>query len=254
MTHRLLIEAPLPPEGAVLEVLGAEAHHAIRVKRLTEGEVLAVGDGQGAEGEARVAAVEKRARGEWALVLSVERRWSVPRVCPQVRVFSGVPKGPRLEALVDQLSQAGAASWAPLIAERSVVDPRPGKLERMRRVSVEAAKQCWRPWLLEIGEVCRFADALQEPESRLVIADPSGERYSPDASARITLLIGPEGGWSDRELGRAREAGAQAMSIGPHVMRVENAAPIATALILDAERARSGLGRWNKEHVPCEPC
>lgn len=255
MTHRLLIETGLPTPGETLVVVGPEAHHAARVKRVEPGQSLALGDGHGGEAMGRVTAIEKRGRGDWSMAVVIDRAWTTPPVRPWIEVGSGVPKGPRLELLIDQLSQSGAGAWWPLVVERSVVDPRPGKLGRLPRVAIEAAKQCWRPWLLEIGEGRDLHAALTDGTGggrRTVLADPSGGAYVPDGSERIRLLIGPEGGWSDRELHAAREAGASVMSIGPHVMRIEAAAPIAVALILDAERARSGR-QWthSTEHEPC---
>lgn len=254
MTHRILLEdGSLPDPGEDLVVVGPEAHHAARVKRLEPGASVALGDGRGGEAQATVVTIERHGRAEWALRVRVDRRWLTERVRPRIDVASGVPKGARLEALIDQLSQVGAASWRPFIAERSVVDPRPGKLDRLRRVAMEAAKQCWRPWLLEIGEGQSVGPALARAREghmgRLVVADPSGSVYVPNGSASITLLIGPEGGWTLRELEAARGTGASVMCIGPHVMRIEAAAPIAAALILDAERRFSGRTAWNTEEA-----
>lgn len=213
-----------------LIVEGDEAHHALRVKRVREGRDVTILNGRGLVATARVVEAKKR------LGLEVERVERRGRVRPALDVWAAAPKGPRMSDMVDALSQAGASSWTPLIAERTPADPTGKKLDRLERVAVEAAKQCGRGWLLELG-VGRGLDAGLDapPGAALVAADGSGEPYERSGAASIRSLVGPEGGWTEGELERIRGAGARVCSFGPHVMRIETAAPTATALILAAE-------------------
>jgi 16S rRNA (uracil1498-N3)-methyltransferase len=217
-------------------VTGEEAKHAARVKRLEVGDRLEVLDGRGGVAEATIAGIEK-VRDEWRLRLEVSRVSRVDPVKPRVEVLSAAPKGPRLGDLIDGLSQAGAASWAPLHSEYAQAEPREAKLERLERTAAEASKQCGRAWLLEIGQGSEFAAAVRS--GPVVFADASGGPYKPIGAPRVILMVGPEGGWSPRELALAREAGVAIASFGPHVMRLETAAVVATGVILDSEsRAR----------------
>ena len=224
---------PLPLQ---VVLSGPEAHHAARVKRLEVGAAVRLCNGQGLLAAARVADVRK-VRGEWEVVLDGPQRLDAPRVRPRLDVYAAAPKGERLEELIDGLSQVGAAAWRPLLAVRTVVEPRAAKLQRLERVAVESLKQSGRAWLLEIGEPLTFQAALASAP-RVVVADGSGEPYAAVGADHIALLIGPEGGWAPAELGAAREAGATIARFGPHIMRVEVAAVVASAVVIGDESRR----------------
>ena len=232
MTRHVLHIPTLPAPGERLSLSGNEASHALRVKRVREGDLLVALDGAGGVAEVRVASVAKELGLE---VVSVDR---CEPLRPAVEVWSATPKGPRLGDLIDHLSQTGAASWTPMRTSRANIDPSGAKRTRLRRVAVEAMKQCRRPWLLELERPATMGEALDAgSDTAIVIADASGGRYIPSGAARIRLLIGPEGGWTDEELAAATSAGAQICAFGPHVMRIELAAAVASAVILEAERA-----------------
>jgi 16S rRNA (uracil1498-N3)-methyltransferase len=233
--HRILIQTPpLPLAPGPLVVEGDEAHHAARVKRLQPGDALEVLDGRGMVGDALVAQITKE-RGVWRMSLEVRAVRREEPVRPRLEVCCPAPKGPRLADMIDGLSQAGAAAWMPLETARAITEPRAGKLERLDRTALEAAKQCGRAWVLEIGEAITLEAALREG-GLVLVADASGGTYQKTGAARIRLLLGPEGGWTDQELASARAAGASIASFGPHVMRIETAAVVATGVILDRER------------------
>jgi 16S rRNA (uracil1498-N3)-methyltransferase len=220
----------------VLRVSGEEAKHALRVKRLEHSEAVEVLDGQGHVGVGRLIASGK-VRDEWWMDVEIARVRLALRVRPRVRVWSAIPKGPRLGEMIDMLSQVGAASWGALESARSVSEPSEHKVERLRRVAEESSKQCGRAWRLEIEPAQRLHDRLKPGpgESCVVMADASGRAMRAIAARLgtapevVDLLIGPEGGWTADELGIAREAGAWTASFGPHVMRIETAGPIAVA-------------------------
>jgi 16S rRNA (uracil1498-N3)-methyltransferase len=165
--------------------------------------------------------------------LDVMEVGQVPRARPELTLLAAAPKGDRLEGMIDGLSQVGVGTWSPLLSERTVVEPRAGKLERLHRVAIEAMKQCGRAWLLEIGESVGFDTALA---GRVVMADASGAPYQRTGAEKLTLLIGPEGGWSEAELATARVAGVQVARFGVHTMRTETAAMVAAAVVMEVER------------------
>lgn len=228
--HTLYMEGLEPGAGeAVIE--GEEARHAARVKRLREGDLLRVLNGRGLVATARVVEATRR------LVLRIEDERVAARVSPSVRVWSATPKGARVEELVDSLVQTGAASWTPMGTRRGVVDPRETKLARVERIAQEAMKQAARPWAMSIEEKSSFEEALRASEgAALVLADASGGAYAPTGAGVVRLLIGPEGGFDAEEVEAARRAGAQIVALGPHTMRIEVAAPVGVAIVLNAER------------------
>lgn len=230
-----------PGESSLVEIGqmvigGEEAHHAIRVKRLQKGDVVEVLDGRGNIVAATVAETAKTRSG-WQLRVDVRSVDFIPEIQPSIRVHSPSPKGSRLADMIDGLSQAGAAMWSPMATALSVVDPRPGKLERLERTAAEASKQCGRPWLLQIGESSTFRKVLEarSADDHLVLADATGDRYTASNARTIHLLVGPEGGWRNDELEAARAADIPVARFGPFAMRIETAAMIATAVVLDIE-------------------
>lgn len=225
--HRVFVDAIGNP-GDTLRIDGDEAHHALRVKRLRPGELLGLLDGAGAIAEATIERVDP-ARRDTAIevrILSVEHR---PPTRPALHVFAPAPKGGALEHMIDQLSQAGAASWVPLRTEFSEREPR--SLDRLRRVAVESAKQCGRAHLLQIRPPLDLDDALAGPEP-IIVADADGEKPHPPDADEIRLLVGPEGGWSNAERAKIAESRARLVRFGPHVMRIETAAVVAVAILL----------------------
>lgn len=256
-----LVDTLVP--GDTIELPADEAAHVLRVKRLNTGDHIALLDGRGGVGvgtlldpSTRWSGNAKRERTVGVRVESVRRE---SRPSPRVEVWSAVPKGGsggRVDEMIDQLSQVGADVLVPMRCERSVVEPREHKLERLRRIAVEAAKQCGRAWLLEIEAMRNIDEALRSDgrdhgshPCTLVIADASGESPTPAAIAKlrdhakelglVRVLIGPEGGFTERELRQAREALGDRLFVlrfGPHIMRIETAAVVACARVLEAVR------------------
>lgn len=251
--HRIFyqFEGATPAPSDEVRIIGEEARHAIRVKRLEKGESVELIDGSGLIAQATVHGSEKLGKREgWALVARIDAVSRAISERPRVDVRSAVPKGPRLESMIDTLSQVGAASWGPLVSERIVVDPREGKLSRLERVVEESAKQCGRAWLMEISPRT-FIQDLIETGDQLVVADASGEPYEALGSDAVVLVVGPEGGWTTDELTKLREGGARVCRFGTHVMRIEAATVAACAIMLDAEqRARAASGTPEQEDTP----
>jgi len=246
--HRVLLD-PIPEHSAVIG--GEEAHHALRVKRLGVGDRLELLDGRGTRALSAIRQARKLGKQGWEIEVAIERTEREPRPRPALHVLTGVPKGERFEMLVDQLSQVGAASWAMLRSQHATVDPSEHRLDRLARIAGEASKQCGRAWSLTIEPERSFDDVLRahadpaagsKPHAR-VVAHISGGEYRATGADEITLLIGPQGDWSERELQSARDAGVQIATFGQHVMRVETAAAAAASCILYAERVAKGAPR-----------
>ncbi|MGP1308647.1 MAG: RsmE family RNA methyltransferase [Phycisphaerales bacterium] len=228
--HRLFIP-DFDAHDDELVITGEEADHARKARRASPGDRVTILTGAGILAECEILDAKRDLR------LRVREVREIEPERPMIEVFAATPKGPRADDMVDALSQAGAHSWTPLETKWSVVEPRKNKMERMGRIAAESAKQCLRAWTMRIGELTQFRDALAvEPGCALVIADQSGSAYTPSGAERVRLLIGPEGGWTDGELAAARDAGALVACFGPHVMRIEVAAPIACAIVHDQER------------------
>ena len=229
-THRLFIP-DLDAQREQIIVGGDEADHARRVRRAAVGDRVIIFNGAGTVAECEILDAKRE------LSLRVVERRAVDPERPMIEVFAATPKGSRADDMIDALSQAGAHSWTPLETKLSVVEPRKNKMDRMARIAAESAKQCLRAWTMRIEDMVSYKRAIDSRGAgALVIAAQSGEPYTPIGAERIRLLVGPEGGWTDDELDAARSAGARVACFGPHVMRIEVAAPVACAIIHDQER------------------
>jgi 16S rRNA (uracil1498-N3)-methyltransferase len=239
--HRIMVAEGRLECGAACLIEGDEAQHAARVKRLTEGDPLELLDGRGRVATATLERIERRAPNkQWSITARVHSVRLLPPVSPRIEIWSAVPKGPRLEEMIEGLSQTGCALWRPLHCERTIVEPREGKLSRLERVTRESAKQCGRPWIMEIGEPISFREALQHPTTPdspvTLLADATGSPAAAQgqiAASATRLLIGPEGGFSDRELADADEARIPRIRLGPHILRIELAAILGAALLIN---------------------
>ncbi|HMN42520.1 MAG TPA: RsmE family RNA methyltransferase [Phycisphaerales bacterium] len=231
--HRVSVDQIVWAAGESAVIDGDEAHHALRVKRVRPGERIELMDGRGgiAEGEVVEGDLGAKSRELHVRVTGVRREQPAR---PRVEIWTAVPKGGRVDEMIDQLAQVGAAAWRPLDTARGVVDPREAKMERLGRIAVEASKQCGRAWRLEIGPKATMDEALRAaPGVRVVVADASGSPWSgAESSEHLRLLIGPEGGWTPEELAAARTANASISRFGPHVMRIETAAVAACAMLV----------------------
>jgi len=220
-----------PPDGShgphvlvasVDDPVLSEAHrrHLEGSLRLRDGDQLTVGDGQGAWAECVMA-------GEPRLVSAVRR---VPPPTHRLTVAFALIKGGRPEMAVQKLTELGIDRIVPFTADRSIVkwDAQKSRrnVERFRRVVEEAVMQCRRAWLPVVDEIKQFDDMLKFADC--AIADMSGR---PLESSDRVLMVGPEGGWSDRE----RAAQLPKVKLASPVLRAETAA-IAAATLLAALR------------------
>lgn len=214
---RVFIEKFTPPRTVPAP---EERHHLRNVLRLGDGNHVQLFDAHGNEANGTIAgdAIEHAppTRRERDVTLSVA---------------SAVPKGDRVEWLVEKLAELGVASWHPLLTERSTVDPRPGKLEKLRRRVIEAAKQAGTPGVMSIGEPVKLERFLETADGPLhVLSTVDSEPPRPTPGEAATLLIGPEGGWTDRELTLMADRRATAVTLGPTVLRIETAAVVGTGV------------------------
>jgi 16S rRNA (uracil1498-N3)-methyltransferase len=202
------------------EIADVDRHHLERVLRLRVGETVTASDGRGGLRVCTFAAAGGAL--EPAGAVSME-----PPPSPPIGVGFALVKSEKPEWIVQKLTEVGVDRIVPFTAERSVVRWDEAKaarnLERLRRVAVEAAMQSRRRWLPSVEPVVPFASVVVG--DGVALADAAGE---PPALDRPTILVGPEGGWSDAE--RAAASG-RFVRFGPTVLRAETAAVAAGVLL-----------------------
>jgi len=223
VAERFYTDAVLGPGDVVLD--GPEAHHLAAVRRLRPGDAVVLFNGDGLEYPARVVAVAKR-----SVALTVEAVASPARELPcRLVAAAPLPKGDRAQVLVEKLTELGATDFVPLRTQRSVVEPRDAKLDKLQRYAVEASKQCGRNRLLRVGPLTAWSDFLADaalPRRRVVAhvgGTPLSAEKHPGPPEELLLAVGPEGGLTDDEVTAARQAGFEVVGLGPRVLRVETA-------------------------------
>lgn len=220
-------------------IFDEEAKHLARVRRVGIGETVELFDGRGNAWPAEVESIGKD-RVELRVVgqLLPDRK---PKL--DLTLATAIPKGERFDWLVEKASELGVTRLVPLLTERGVVDPRNSKLERLRRLAIESAKQSGRNTLLEINQPVAWPQlcALEAKSGRSrLIAHPGGSligtyRPATDSARTATLAIGPEGGFSPSEIDLAIGAGWTQVGLGPTILRIETAAIAASAIVLAVE-------------------
>jgi 16S rRNA (uracil1498-N3)-methyltransferase len=226
--------------GAVVRVTGAEARHAISVARIRVGEHIAVGDGAGLIAEGIVTSTEA---GEVTVAVDVLRREEAPR--PELWLAQALAKGDRDELAIQAATELGVSGVIPWQAERSVSRWDGAKAvkgrERWQSIVREASKQSIRAWVPQVTEPATIAAVTALPGLVLVLEPTATTALTAlplDDLERITLVVGPEGGVSPKELAQLEEAGARPVRLGAEVLRTSTAGPAALAVL------NARLGRW----------
>lgn len=162
----------------------------------------------------------------------------------RIRLFQSVPKGDKLEYIVQKSVEMGVSEIIPVFSSRCVVKPEHSreakKLDRYRRIAYEAAKQCGRGIIPDICAPMSFSAAVSaccaggtslicyEGEHRFSLRQAYEERKN-DRTTPISFFIGPEGGYSDDEVELAENAGIRPVSLGNRILRCETASGFALA-------------------------
>ena len=219
--------------GNIVVLDPTEARHLIGALRRRPGDQVVLADGMGAVAEARLVAAGKE-RVE-AQVLRVHRE---PE--PELRgvtVALALIDNRAMDWAVQKAVEVGVGRFVPMETERVQMRGRgfDSRVEHWRRISIQALKQCRRPWAMAVTEVMPLA-ALVESEFETeggVVADLEGSALGelPDAAGNL-LVVGPEGGFTDAEDELFDRHGWPRLRLGPHILRAETAAVVGGAMMV----------------------
>jgi 16S rRNA (uracil1498-N3)-methyltransferase len=233
--------SPEKLQGERATIDEAAHRHLIKVLRLAPGAAIQVFDGAGTVIEARIASV-----GKSSVEISLGERFQVPGPMCAITLLQSLPRGERMDFIVQKTTELGVARIVPVLSELGMVKPPANRRQRWQTIAEEAARQCGRADVPHIAECLELAPALAQcaswPGARFMLWE--GERTRPFRSAlaagprEVVLLVGPEGGFSHAEVGAASNVGFVPVSVGPRILRAETAAMVAVAL---AQAAAGGL-------------
>jgi len=238
---RRFFVSPQDIKGEEVFIKDSDAHHITQVLRLKEGEEIIVFTGTGLEYQVVIKNISSGlVLGEIRGVTSSDRDSKV-----NVTLVQGVPKGDKMDFIIQKCTELGIAKIIPVLTERTVVkldgDKKGKRRERWQKIAQEASKQCKRATVPQIAEIFTWGQylasisnegpilVLWENESTRGIKSFLGKNKDLD---QITLVIGPEGGLSQQEVGKLLDKGAQTVTLGPRILRTETAGLAALVMIL----------------------
>ncbi len=224
---------PQKLEPGLVALSETESRHAASSRRLSVGDEVVLFDGRGNEARGPIESIDRRVvRVE---IAAIENRDADAPVGLTLAV--SFPKGPRQDVLIEKCTELGVAAIWPMRCERSIAEPSPHRLEKLRRTVIEACKQSQRAWLCELSDPLSFAEVLGAVGrfEAAVIADGSADRSTaggPTSHKSVLALVGPEGGFTTAELEAARDAGCRVLQLGQTILRTETAAIAAAVRLL----------------------
>ena len=213
---------------------GDNEHHIKNVLRLKPGEDIIVKTGGSVSYNCCITGFSDE--GVVCRVLSCEEADTELPV--RVTVYQGLPKGDKLETVIQKCTELGAVGIVPVITERTVVrldeKKSKGKCERWNKIAVNAAEQSRRSTVCEVGMPLTFAEAVEHAKGsdHMILPFECAEGFGRTREVfegvkrgeSIALFIGPEGGFSDEEVRLADDSGAQVITLGRRILRTETAA------------------------------
>lgn len=233
--------SPQSIDPPTVTISGELLRHLRDSLRLTVGEELLVGDGTGQRYRTVITEVSRQVVTGRIL----DTQWEPVRQTPKLVLGQALLKGDKMDWVVQKATELGVGTIVPLQAGRSIVQPKADRIEaqtaRWQRIALEAAQQSeqWRvPTVVAPQVLVPYARSRPAHSLRLILT----ERRTGCRSVReitlpatpedfITLLIGPEGGWTGEEMAAVEQAGFLSISLGPKILRAETAAIVAIAIL-----------------------
>lgn len=222
-----------------------DSRHIEKVLRMTTGDRVLVFDGTGTEYEAELISIEKNICR--AKVLNKSISLSEPKT--QITLYQGLPKSGKMELIIQKAVELGVCRIVPVIMDRCVVkinskSVAAEKTQRWQKVSVEAAKQCGRGIVPKVSEPINFDDAVNEMQNSDLAIMPYEELghqgklglkallKDNQTAERISIMVGPEGGFSEEEAEKAQEKGIHTVGLGKRILRTETVSGAIIPVIL----------------------
>ena len=234
-----------PPElimGDIVQIQGDEFRHLVRVMRKKKGDVIKVVDGNGFVYTVILDFVGKN----FASGKIQKRLRLVGEPIFKLSLAQAIPKGNRFEWVVEKATELGIFEIIPLICDYSIIEGNPNKMRRWNNLAIAAMKQCHRSRLPKIHRPLAFKkliETIKKPKMTFIAHPLKGasplskiihekiDIYRHERSA--TIIVGPEGGFSDEEIELAKTANLQFFTLGIRRLRSETAGVAATAIFIE---------------------
>jgi 16S rRNA (uracil1498-N3)-methyltransferase len=224
-----------------IDISGEDYNHIRKVLRLKSGDRITVCDGEGTDYLVEIVNFEDAAV-KTRIVESIKNSTEPP---VQITLFQGLPKSDKMDYIIQKAVELGICEIVPVITERTVVKTdrknSDKKCERWNRISMEAAKQCNRGIIPKVEFPVSFKEALDaakgsslslipyEKETGINLREVLTNRSS---KGKVSVFIGPEGGFTETEIEAALSCGIQPVTLGPRILRTETAGIAVLAILM----------------------
>lgn len=211
---------------------GEDAAHILKVLRLKEGDLIEVCDGMGTDYRGRLI---KTAKGEVEVLLE-DPKPSTGEPKTKVTLYQGLPKSSKMDLVIQKCVELGIYSIVPVVTARTVVnlsnpDKEHRKVMRWQKIAQEAAKQSGRGIIPKVHRPILYDEVIDKVSDPIKLLPWEEERSTglrkalerADRAQNISILIGPEGGFEQDEIMKAKERGWKVVTLGPRILRTETA-------------------------------
>ena len=221
-----------------------DLHHMKKVLRMSIGDEMDVSDGATWEYHVEIESLDDKE----AVLLILDKQKFAREPELLVTLYQGIPKASKMEEIIQRCVELGVNSIVPVFMERTVVVDKGNfgkKLDRWQKISDEAVKQCKRGIIPDVQDTVKFKEVLNtlpnydlilfpyENEDNRTIKDCLREVVaSGNKPKTVAIIIGPEGGFADKEAAMLDEIGAERVSLGKTILRTETAGPAALAMTM----------------------
>ncbi len=232
--------SPKQIDGNEIIIQGDDVHHIKSVMRFQPGDTILLCDGEGFDYPAEIIQIQKE-----GVTCRIKRKIpSVGEPRLQITVAQSLPKGDKMDWVLQKGTELGVTSFFPFTSQHSIVQLSPNKavkrLQRWQRIVKEAAEQSHRGRIPSVAPLCDWQGLLTEVPrfDQCFIAYEGGgislteALVPPPSYSSVLVIIGPEGGFSTSEIEQAKEAGAVPLSLGPRILRTETASLVLVTCLL----------------------
>lgn len=230
------IYQPFPlEEGSIITLTPEAVHHLIHVLRLSVHDPLTIFNGQGGEFSAEISKIEKK-----KLFAIIKKFQNIERESPlKIHLGQGISRGEKMDFSIQKSVELGITRITPIITERCSIklsDERWQKrMERWKNIIINACEQCGRNTIPTIEPITTLSDWFKQTQATLkLLLSPQSEKTLDQLTkptGEIALLIGPEGGLSEKENQQAQDCGFQELRIGNRILRTETATLTAISIL-----------------------
>ncbi|NLK37826.1 MAG: 16S rRNA (uracil(1498)-N(3))-methyltransferase [Epulopiscium sp.] len=226
-------------QGDTIHIEGEDASHITRVLRCRIGEEIWINDKDATDYRCEISTLEKNS--VTVHILEALPCQSEPKT--KITLYQGLPKAEKMEWIIQKCVELGVDAIVPVTTERCIVKlekKETKKIERWAKIAESAAKQSGRGKIPEILPLCSFSQAIAEAAKKdgaIIPYENEKNRGIREFSQKfsgesVAVFIGPEGGFSEKEIALAQESGILPVSLGKRILRTETAGMVAVALLL----------------------